>query len=82
MTKFEKQFFRLATNFLACRYQVMTNNPPPHGKGYKCRNLRETMEYAMLGEIDNIAEMTLMCEEILGRTTEKERICKKLSKAN
>jgi hypothetical protein len=63
--KFEREFFMLAFNYFACRYQVMTNQPPPHGKGYRCKTVYQTMEYAMLGEKDNKGEMRLLCKEVL-----------------
>lgn len=67
----EREFLKLACAWLRCRYQLMTGYMPNRMPEYMLANPVLTMEYAMLGQLDNRSEMSLLCREVLQHDNEQ-----------
>ena len=59
--KFEKEFLKLATRALACRFIVMSGKPE---KMYRDGKILDIFLGYVLGEVDHFWEMQLLCKEI------------------
>ncbi len=60
--KFESEFLILAGQAFGCRYQIMGGYVI--GKKWAiCKTSLETLSYQICGEMDNLLEMRLLCEE-------------------
>jgi hypothetical protein len=69
--RLEREFLKLACAWMRCRYQLMTGHMPNRMPEYKLANPVRTMEYAMLGQLDNRSEMSLICREVLQHINEQ-----------